>query len=109
LRLLVDAQLPPGLAARLSSAGYQAEHVNLIGLEVATDREIWSRVVETGAVLLTKDEDFVELVRRDQSGAQVVWIRLGNISNQALWTALEPILQDIVDALVSGERLIEIT
>jgi predicted nuclease of predicted toxin-antitoxin system len=108
IRFLVDAQLPPGLARRLADHGYPAEHVNRVSLGIATDRTIWRHAARTGAILITKDEDFVALAEREPDGPQVVWIRIGNISNQALWSAIEPQLDDIVDALNLGERIIEV-
>ena len=58
--------------------------------------------------LVTKDEDFAHLARREATGSAVVWIRLGNTTNKALWAALEPLLPDLIDSLRRGERLIEI-
>jgi predicted nuclease of predicted toxin-antitoxin system len=89
LRFLIDAQLPPGLARRLASHGYAAEHVNRISLGIASDLSIWRHAARTGAILVTKDEDFVALAEREPDGPQVVWIRIGNISNEALWRAIE--------------------
>jgi predicted nuclease of predicted toxin-antitoxin system len=88
MRFIVDAQLPPGLATHLQARGFAAEHVNRIGLGPASDIAIWDYVGRSGAALITKDEDFVALANRDHSGPQVVWIRIGNISNAALWRAL---------------------
>jgi predicted nuclease of predicted toxin-antitoxin system len=108
LRFVVDAQLPPALATHLIAAGHQAEHVNAIGHEAATDAEIWSYAIEADAVIVTKDEDFAALSNREPEGAQVIWVRLGNATNRALWAALEPLLPEIIEALEAGERLIEI-
>jgi predicted nuclease of predicted toxin-antitoxin system len=108
LRFLIDAQLPPALASHLIAIGHEAEHVNEIERGVATDAEIWAYAIEAGAVIVTKDEDFAALARDDPSGAPVIWIRLGNVTNRALWAALEPLLAEIVEALEAGERLIEI-
>ena len=108
IRFLIDAQLPPGLARRLASHGYPAEHVNRVALGVAADTAIWRHAVRTGATLMTKDEDFVTLAGRESHGPQVVWIRIGNISNEALWRALEPLLDEIVEALNAGERIVEV-
>jgi len=85
IRFLIDAQLPPELARRLAARGRTAEHVNRIGLGLASDAAIWRHVASTGAILVTKDEDFVALARQEQTGPQVMWIRIGNISNDALW------------------------
>jgi predicted nuclease of predicted toxin-antitoxin system len=108
VRFLVDAQLPPALARNLEGAGHEAEHVNEIGLAVGTDLAIWRHAARTGAVIVSKDEDFVLLARLKPSGPQVVWVRLGNTTNEALWRALGPRLREIATALAEGERLIEI-
>jgi predicted nuclease of predicted toxin-antitoxin system len=108
IRFLVDAQLPPGLAILLKERGYQAEHVNRIGLGGATDIAIWEFARRNHATLVTKDEDFVALARREQSGPQVVWIRIGNISNDSLWRAIGPTLDEILESLKSGERIVEV-
>jgi predicted nuclease of predicted toxin-antitoxin system len=108
IRFLIDAQLPPGLAQRLTARGYPSEHVNRINLGVASDDAVWRHAAHTGAALVTKDEDFVALSEREESGPQVVWIRIGNISNDALWRALDPQLDEIVQALNAGERIVEI-
>jgi predicted nuclease of predicted toxin-antitoxin system len=105
---LIDAQLPPGLAQRLAARRYPSEHVNRINLGVASDDVIWRHAARTGATLVTKDEDFVALSERDASGPQVVWIRIGNISNDALWRALDPQLGEIVQALNASERIVEV-
>ncbi len=83
IRFLIDAQLPPGLVQWLAALGYTAEHVNRIGLGAAGDAAIWRHAAQAGATLVTKDDDFVALAERDSDGPQVVWIRIGNISNVA--------------------------
>ncbi|HEX3936703.1 MAG TPA: DUF5615 family PIN-like protein [Xanthobacteraceae bacterium] len=108
IRFLIDAQLPPGLARRLAARGFEAEHVNRIGLGPKSDLDIWRHADRTGACLITKDEDFVALAGKETGGPKVVWIRIGNISNAALWLALDPQLDEIVQALNAGERIIEV-
>jgi len=108
IRFLVDAQLPPGLAQRLAGRGYPAEHVNRIGLGIKSDGDIWRYAIRTRAALITKDEDFVALANREASGPQVVWVRIGNIGNDALWRAFDPMLDEVIQALDAGERIVEI-
>lgn len=107
-RFIIDAQLPPALAERLCSRGLEAQHVNRIGLRVATDSEIWAYAVEQGAALITKDEDFVRLARSGTAWTPVIWLRIGNIMNRALWRSLEPVLPDVLSALEAGDRIVEI-
>lgn len=105
---LVDAQLPPGLAKHLSALGYNAHHVNRLGLGAAGDRAIWAYAVAHAAVLVTKDEDFIALARHSPAGAPVVSIRIGNCTNEALWRVLKAALPEILVALEAGERVIEV-
>ena len=108
LRFLIDAQSPPALAQHLQSLGHFAEHINDIGLGDGSDREIWAHAGTYGAALVTKDQDFADLTRRRPAPTAVVWIRLGNTTNEALWRTLAPMLPEIVDAISRGETRIEI-
>lgn len=107
MRFMIDAQLPPALAWRLAALGHQAEHVADIGMKAAPDREIWRKAAESGAVIITKDEDFIQ-IGRGATGPQVVWLRLGNLTRNALLDRVSSVLPQIVDAIGSGERVIEI-
>jgi len=108
IRFLVDAQLPPGLADKLAGRGHSAEHVNRIGLGNASDRAIWNYARQAQATLITKDEDFTLLVRDDPAGPAVVWVRIGNIANEPLWQAIEPLLNEIVESVAAGEKIVEV-
>ena len=58
MRFLVDAQLPPALARQIELLGHTAEHVADSGRAKAADNVIRAYAAETGAVIVTKDEDF---------------------------------------------------
>jgi len=107
MRFVIDAQLPPGLAVRLGELGFVAEHVNRIGLGAGSDIAIWEYTKQNSAILITKDEDFVALAKRERSGPQVVWIRVGNIGNEALWRAISTAFSEILESLEAGERVVE--
>jgi predicted nuclease of predicted toxin-antitoxin system len=107
-RFLIDAQLPPGLAVHLRERGHLAEHVNRVRLGGTSDRAIWNHAKRQQAILITKDEDFLALSRGDPSGPQIVWIRIGNISNDALWRRIGPVIDEVIGALEAGERVVEI-
>ncbi len=109
MRFLVDAQLPPALARWLVGQGHEATHVFDFGLAAADDRIIWQRAADTGAVIVTKDEDFALRRTLEETGPAVVWLRLGNTRKNALLRWLEPLLPDVLAALERGEALVEIT
>ncbi len=108
MRFLVDAQLPPGLARRLSEMGHDAVHLHEVMAWEAKDIEVAERANSQGAVLVTKDEDFIDLSHRGVLVVPVLWIRLGNTTNTVLWRKLEPLLSGIEAAFAAGERIVEV-
>lgn len=108
MRFIIDAQLPPALARWMADAGHQAEHVTDIDLGSAKDSAIWAHALQTGAAIVTKDEDFVTRLAMEPDGPPIVWIRIGNTRKQALLQWFAPLLPTILKALASGENLVEV-
>lgn len=108
MKLLIDAQLPPGLASVLSQLGHDALHVRSVGLRNATDPAIWNCAVLESAAILTKDEDFAARRLRERDGPVVIWLRVGNCSRAALIRWLLPLLSSIEQMINAGETLIEV-
>lgn len=108
MRFLADAQLPPALARLLREHGHAAEHVTEIGPADAPDRDIWRYALEHGAVIVTKDEDFADMVATGREAPPVVWVRIGNSRRAVLLVWFEPLIEQIVEMVNSGHRLIEL-
>lgn len=62
--------------------------------------------VSDGWIVLTKDSDFA--LFDAHKGLRIVWLRVGNVTNQALISWLEPRWSDVVAALEAGELLVEV-
>lgn len=105
---LIDAQLPPALAGWLTQQGHTAQHVDELGLRNADDIAIWNHASGSGAIVVTKDEDFAERTARTTTGPVIVWLRIGNATNRALMQWLSPRWEEVVDHLNTGDRLIEV-
>jgi predicted nuclease of predicted toxin-antitoxin system len=107
----IDAQLPPVLAQWLLEA-YRTDalHVEKLGLLTASDQRIFSaaREAHPNVVLLTKDEDFLRLLRRHGPPPQIAWIRCGNVRNFELRRILLDAWPKIVEYLAAGEPLAEV-
>ncbi|MFA5081241.1 MAG: DUF5615 family PIN-like protein [Hydrogenophilaceae bacterium] len=74
-------------------AHLDCRHVLDMGLEAASDREIWELVRAEMLVIVTKDEDFAQLADRQASiPPQVLWIRLGNCRKATLLKAVGDVL-----------------
>ena len=107
MRLIVDQQLPPLLADWFRDQGVDAFHVRDLGLTGAADTAIWTEAMRDDAVVVSRDEDFVRLLR-DRAGARLVWIRVGNCTNAALLAMIETNWLAIRQRLADGDRLIEL-
>lgn len=108
MKFLVDAQLPPSLAAWLRSGGHEAEHVDSIGLRGSDDEAIRACALRNGWILVTKDRDFVPAVNSVSNEPPIVWVRTGNISNRILFQRMTAGWPQILAHLEAGARLVEL-
>ncbi len=75
MTIWVDAQLPPAIAAWITTTfGVVAVAVRDMGLRDAEDQDIFAAAKARDAVVMTKDRDFVELVQRHGSPPRVIWL-----------------------------------
>jgi predicted nuclease of predicted toxin-antitoxin system len=107
MKFLVDAQLPPALARWLSASGHDASHVADLGMKTAKDHIIWNEVSEKSVVLITKDDDFIELARI-KPGPKIIWVRIGNSTRKHLLEKFEKALPALEAALQQGDVLVEL-
>lgn len=105
---LIDNQLPVGLVGHLKAHGLDAVHVSQCNLDRATDKEIWDYAKSHNCVIVSKDEDFFHLSGSDANGPPIVWVRLGNCRNLALFAAIDCILSDLLQAINEGAKVVEV-
>ena len=107
----IDAQLPPALARWLAQEhGVTAVHVQDAGLLDADDPVIFEAARSGAAsVVVTKDEDFVQLVDRRGPPPQVVWVTCGNVRNSELRRIVLEAWPQVATLLAAGEPLVEIS
>ena len=110
MKFWIDVQLSPALAPWLSDTfGVQAFSLEWLGFQQASDRRIFSAASEANAVIITKDQDFVQLLNQLGPPPQVVWVTCGNTSNAQMREILQQNFQKVLLLLQSDESLIEIT
>lgn len=106
----VDAHLAPALAPWLAETfGVEAFSARFLRLQTAQDHKIFDAARATGAVVLTKDEDFVHLVERLGPPPQVLWVTCGNTSNARLRQILTVRFPKAIELLRRGEPIVEIS
>ncbi len=110
MTIWVDAQLSPRTAQWITShLPVQARALRELGLRDAEDEEIYAAARIAGAVVLTKDNDFVRLLEQHGSPPKVIWLTCGNTSEATLQQILDRQLSTALEMLDAGETLVEIT
>jgi predicted nuclease of predicted toxin-antitoxin system len=104
MRFLVDAQLPPALARGIAAQGHAAEHVAMALAPTEPDAAIVRYAIENGAVIITKDSDFLTLA----PPPPVLIVATGNITNQALLALFGDRFDTVVEELANGKAVVEI-
>lgn len=90
MRFLVDAQLPPKLAAWLIARGQEARHVAelLDGLRMP-DAEVWQKASADDAIIVSKDKDFLDLAAVRGTPPLLLFVGAGNASTSTLLQLLD--------------------
>lgn len=108
--LWIDAQLSPALARWMSETfGVTAHAVRDLGLRDAKDLPIFHAAREAGAVIMSKDSNFVLLLERFGPPPQILWVTCGNPSNARLRDVLRKSFPEARARLEQGEPLVEIS
>lgn len=79
-----------------------------IGLRDAEDEKIFRAAKAADVVVMTKNSDFVLLLDQLGPPPQILWVTCGNTSNARLREILTATLNDAIELLNDGERLVEI-
>ena len=108
--LWLDAQLSPALARWVSETfGVAAHAVRDLGLREAKDLAIFHEAREAGAVVMSKDSDFVLLLERFGPPPQILWLTCGNTSNARMREVMRKSFPEARARLEQGEALVEIS
>ena len=105
----LDAHLSPRVAKWIAEhIGEPAVPVRDLGLREAEDSAIWEAARQARVIVLTKDADFEERLRRLGPPPQVIWLTCGNTSEERLQVILNQQLPAALELLKQGVPLVEI-
>jgi predicted nuclease of predicted toxin-antitoxin system len=79
-----------------------------LGLESASDSEIWDLAGKDGWVIVIKDEDFVDWWLLSDRPVSLIWVREGNCSNRALLQWLDGLWLYAINRLQQGGLIVEL-
>jgi predicted nuclease of predicted toxin-antitoxin system len=97
MKLLLDNNLSPKLVSQLRDLYPQSTHVSLVGLDTASDVEVWKHAKQGGYCLVTKDSDFNEILSSRGFPPKVIWIRLGNCTTAQIANLMRQHYSTIVE------------
>lgn len=110
MKIWVNAQLPPAIASWIAeNFKVEAVAVRELNLRDATDREIFDAAKNESAIVMTKDSDFIDLVKALGSPPQVIWLTCGNTTNARLKEILAQALPQAIKLLEADEAVVEIS
>lgn len=111
MKLWIDAQLSPAIAAWINRTfdDIEAKSVCSLGLRDATDHKIFEEANKADVVLMSKDDDFIQLIEQKGTPPKLIWITCGNTSNARMREILSTTLLKAKELLESGESLVEIS
>ncbi len=96
MKLLFDQNISPKLVSSLKDLFPNSAHVQNLGLDKATDNEIWNYAKSNDFIIISKDADFVEHSLLLGYPPFVIWIRRGNCTTD-----------DIIKILINNYLVIE--
>jgi predicted nuclease of predicted toxin-antitoxin system len=88
VRPLLDQNLSRHLVGMVSIEYPDSRHVTDVGLDTATDADIWTYAGEHGLVIVSKDSDFRQLAFLHGPPPKAIWVRLGNALTIEIYNVL---------------------
>lgn len=84
MKLLLDENLSPRLAADLAAIFPGSVHVDLAALHGQSDDAIWEHARVEGFTIVSKDNDFRQRSFLKGSPPKVVWLAVGNAGTDVI-------------------------
>ncbi len=103
MKLLLDHNLSPKLASRLSSVFPETIHVRDVDLQSASDETVWNFALTHDFAIVSKDSDFHQLAFLKGPPPKVVWVRLGNCSTSDVEALIHRSAEQIRNFIVDEE------
>jgi predicted nuclease of predicted toxin-antitoxin system len=104
MKLLLDENLSRRIVPFLQAAFPGSTQVALLGLESASDIEIWQYAKTNGFVIVSRDSDFQERSLVAGHPPQVVWLKIPNRSKTIVLNILLEHRAEIEQALLQENR-----
>jgi predicted nuclease of predicted toxin-antitoxin system len=108
VKLLFDQNLPMRLVEALREQFPGSSHVRMLGLDTAPDRSIWEFAKAQGFTVVSKDNDFRDLVHRLGAPPKAVIVDIGNSTTADILALLHEHARSIAEFGQSDSELLVI-
>jgi predicted nuclease of predicted toxin-antitoxin system len=109
VKLLFDQNLSYRIVSKIDKLFPNSKHIAALGLDNASDIEVWKYAKENNFVIVTKDSDFNELCTLYNFPPYVIWLRVGNSNVKTAIELLTKYKKQITDIIFENETgIIEI-
>jgi len=100
VKLLLDENLSPRLAAALCDIYPGSLHLRDCGLRGASDDQVWQYALENDFMIVSKDSDFAQRSLLLGGLPKVIWLRIGNCTR----ARVDFVLRNALDRIRGFER-----
>lgn len=80
MKLLFDQKLSPRLVRLLADVYGESTHLRSLGMDTASDTEVWQYAAAHRYTIVSKDADFHQRSLLYGAPPKVIWLRSGNCS-----------------------------
>jgi len=84
MKLLLDENLSRRIIPFILNDYPDSTQIALLGMESASDLEVWSYAKDNGYVIVSKDSDFYDLTLLHGTPPKLIWLKSGNNSKSAI-------------------------
>ena len=104
MKLLFDQNLSDQLVTQLADLFPNSIHVKTVGLNAATDTELWNYARDNDYLIVSKDVDFSNRSAIHGFPPKVIWLRFGNCPTNIVENNLRKRYADIREFVRDSNR-----
>ncbi|MFZ1385891.1 MAG: DUF5615 family PIN-like protein [Thiolinea sp.] len=103
MKLLLDENLSRRIIASIEPSYKGSTQIALLGMDGASDREVWQFARDNNYILVTQDSDFNDFSTLYGYPPKVIWLKCGNQPRQRIVELLLSIKPDVEQFVADDE------